>query len=72
MNHKTVYLNVLHLLIVDAATLRRALYRYGEAFVPQNIDHLVADTLAVHQTVAVAIDIGHKALCPISRHKIRA
>ena len=49
-------MNALHLLIVDAATLRRVLYRYGEAFVPQNIDHLVADTLAVHQTVAVAIE----------------
>ena len=48
-------MNALHLLIVDTTTLRRVLYRYGEAFVPQNIDHLVADTLVVHQIEYVVV-----------------
>eukprot|EP01047_Picozoa_sp_COSAG01_P090817 COSAG01_NODE_22576_length_850_cov_0.946738_1_plen_57_part_10 len=34
MHLKSQAMNALHLLIVDAATLRRALYRYGEAFIP--------------------------------------
>ena len=32
--HLAELMNALHLLIVDATTLRRVLYRYGEAFVP--------------------------------------
>eukprot|EP01047_Picozoa_sp_COSAG01_P112825 COSAG01_NODE_41551_length_450_cov_0.672365_1_plen_60_part_10 len=57
MHLKSQAMNALHLLIVDAATLRRVLYRYGEAFVPQNTDHLVADTRAVQEIVIVVVDV---------------